>query len=66
MIHMFVQNVSTPSYTCHHIQQSYLLQSDHQHLPKQKRSLRGTKKLGYPVAIHVYELAKFADFAVSL
>ena len=47
-----------------YIQHAYLLQSDHD-LRKHKSTLRGTKKLGCPVAIYVYEIVKFTDFSVS-
>ena len=41
------------------------LQTDHD-TKKCKRNIRGTKKLGCPAVVHVYEMLKFPDFKVCL
>lgn len=41
------------------------LQTDHD-MRKRKRNIRGTKKLGCPAVVHVYEMLKFPDFNVCL
>ena len=41
------------------------LQTDHD-TKKCKRNIRGTKKLGCPAVVHVYEMLKFPDFNVCL
>ena len=41
------------------------LQTDHD-MRKCKRNIRGTKKLGCPAVVHVYEMLKFPDFNVCL